>query len=50
MSEIASAAPAPPGVGDEAPDFQLESVEGRMVALSDFRDQRVLLWLSRGIF
>ena len=40
----------PPRIGDPAPDFELDSVDGRRVALRDFRGKRALLWLSRGIF
>lgn len=52
MSESYSEATAPArlAVGDPAPDFQLESMAGRMVALADYRGRRVLLWLSRGIY
>ena len=28
--------------GDTAPDFELESVDGQLVSLSDFRDEKVV--------
>lgn len=31
-------------IGDDAPDFELESDEGNLVKLSDFRGQRVLIF------
>lgn len=46
----ATAAAAVPAVGDPAPDFQLDSIDGRRVSLADFRGRRVILWLSRGIY
>lgn len=36
--------------GAAAPDFRLLTIQGRPVALSDFRGVYVVLWLSRGIF
>lgn len=35
-------------VGDPAPDFSLEAVQGGVVALSSYRGQTVVLWFSRG--
>lgn len=50
MSDSETVAATPPAVGTPAPDFQLESIAGESLSLSSFRDQRVFLWLSRGIF
>ena len=50
MSEAQEPRSIPPEVGQPAPDFQLESVEGRTVNLSDYQGQPLVLWLSRGIF
>jgi cytochrome c biogenesis protein CcmG/thiol:disulfide interchange protein DsbE len=36
-------APAGPGVGRQAPDFRLESLDGRQVSLADYAGQVVLL-------
>ena len=32
------------GPGNPAPDFTLETHEGKKVSLSDFRGRKVLLW------
>lgn len=40
----------PPAVGAAAPEFELDSLDGRPVRLSDFRGTRVILWISRGIY
>lgn len=46
---IAPAAAAAPVVGQPAPDFQLSDVNGRAVALSDFRGKTVVLeWTNPG--
>ncbi len=37
-------------VGDQAPEFELSTVNARRVSLSDLRGRRVVLWLSRGIY
>lgn len=31
-------------VGQNAPEFRLTADDGREVSLSDYRDQRVVLW------
>lgn len=35
-------------IGDAAPDFELIDTQGRLVKLSDFRGQRVVLVFNRG--
>ncbi len=37
-----------PKVGDQAPDFELQSVSGDMVRLADFRGRPVMLVFYRG--
>lgn len=37
------------GVGQEAPDFSLPSIQGDTISLADYRGKRnILLWFSRG--
>ena len=36
-------------VGDQAPDFELESSDGEKVALSDYRGQPVLLYFHMAL-
>jgi hypothetical protein len=50
LNEKEMTLPAPPAVGQTAPEFRLESIAGRPAALADFRGRRVVLWLSRGIY
>jgi cytochrome oxidase Cu insertion factor (SCO1/SenC/PrrC family) len=45
----AQRAPQPLKVGDTAPEFTLETPDGRSISLDDFRDRRpVLLYFSMG--
>jgi peroxiredoxin len=50
MRQTETTLPAPPAVGQPAPDFRLDSIRGRPMRLADFRGRRVILWLSRGIY
>ncbi len=38
-------APAVVNVGDEAPDFELRSLDGRRVKLSDYRGKKTVLFM-----
>ena len=35
----------PVGVGDSAPDFTLQSLEGNSVSLSDYRGKKLVLFM-----
>lgn len=38
-----------PAVGSQAPDFRLTSIQGELITLANYRQQkRVILWFSRG--
>lgn len=44
----ASAAPAPPRIGDPAPDFMLIDQNGKRVSLSAARGEKIVLVFYRG--
>ncbi|HYU19051.1 MAG TPA: hypothetical protein VEQ11_10170 [Chloroflexota bacterium] len=37
-------------LGQSAPEFILDSIDGRRLGLLDFRGRALVLWLSRGVY
>ncbi len=49
MEQTTATVPIKPVMGQQAPDFRLTSIQGELITLAQYRQQkRLILWFSRG--